>query len=216
MKNYITLTIPIITGIFLFPSAGRIDLPFFWLATLMPVPLGILLGPRIDPDLLKERTKPAPGGQDRHLRTLGAPCLFATLIIAGLDVGRFHWSDTVPVWGQVLGLVVFAAGLAIGGWALVTNKFFSPVVRIQSERGHHVITSGPYAYIRHPGYASTYFSWPALSMALGSWWSLAPLAVMYMLVTRRLLLEDKFLHENLPGYPEYAARVKYRVLPGVW
>ncbi len=89
-------------------------------------------------------------------------------------------------------------------------------MRIQTERGHHVITTGPYAFIRHPGYASTFFSWPALSLALGSWWSLAPLAPMMALVVRRLLIEDAFLKKNLDGYQAYSEHVRWRILPGVW
>lgn len=216
MQRCIGFTIPIVMAVLLFPAAGRLDLPFFWLAVLSPLPLSLIVGPRMDRDLLKERTNPPPGGKDRHLRTIGAPLMFAQLIIAGLDVGRFHWSDTVPLGLQIAGLLIFFAALALGAWAILTNRFFSPVVRIQSERGHHVITTGPYALVRHPGYASTFFSWPALSLALGSWWSLAPLAPMMTLVVRRLLIEDAFLKENLEGYQAYSERVRWRILPGVW
>jgi protein-S-isoprenylcysteine O-methyltransferase Ste14 len=98
-------------------------------------------------------------------------------------------------------------------WAMVVNRFFSSVVRLQTDRGHHVIDSGPYRVVRHPGYAGIVASAPAGGIVIGSLWSLLPLAVMAVLLLRRLRMEDAFLHRELAGYPDYAKRVRYRLLP---
>jgi protein-S-isoprenylcysteine O-methyltransferase Ste14 len=217
MKRYaFALIIPIFLASVLFPAAGRWDLPFFWAAVLTPLPLAAFIGPRIDPELVEERLKPAAGGHDRHLRALGTLFVAAQLAVAGMDVGRFHWSGSVPLWLRYVGLAGFWCGMAFAGWALITNRFFSPVVRIQSERDHHIITTGPYAFVRHPGYAGMLLSWPCLSLALGSWLSMLFLIPMFALVLRRAKIEDRFLHENLDGYTAYASKVGYRVLPGIW
>lgn len=216
MQYAFALIIPLFLAGVLFPAAGRLDLPFFWAAVLTPLPLAFIVGPRLDPDLIKERLKPAAGGLDRPLRALGTVFVSAQLFVAGMDVGRYHWTDTVPTWLRCVGLAGYWGGMAFAAWALVTNRFFSPVVRIQSERGHHIITTGPYAIVRHPGYAGMLLSWPCLSMALGSWLSIVFLIPMAALVVRRAKLEDKFLQDNLEGYREYSVRVGYRVLPGVW
>lgn len=208
--------IPVFLAAVLFPAAGRMDLPFFWAAVLTPIPLAIIIGPYLDPELVRERLKPASAGRDPHLRAIGTVFVLGQLITAGLDVGRFHWSRTVPFALQCAGLAGYWTAMAFAAWALITNRFFSPVVRIQSERGHHVVTTGPYAWIRHPGYAATIAAWPCLSLALGSWWSMAFLIPMLLLVVRRARLEDAFLHDNLDGYRDYAARVRYRILPGIW
>ena len=99
---------------------------------------------------------------------------------------------------------------------MIVNRFFSPVVRIQEERGHHLITEGPYRFIRHPGYAGMLLAFAGVGPALGSWWSLVPLVPVVLLILRRLLIEDRYLHEHLEGYAGYAQRVPYRLLPGVW
>src|SRR5262249_60715294 len=116
--------------------------------------------------LLKERLAPAPGGEDRTLRLWMAPFMAGQLVIAGLDVGRFHWTGPLPAWLQGAGLAAYAAGVGLTVWAMVTNRFFSPVVRIQHERGHHLVTGGPYRVVRHPGYAGLIVAMPAGSLAL--------------------------------------------------
>ena len=203
-------------AVLLFGSAGRIDLPFVWayLAVLTCVMLVALC--YVDADLQRERARPGPGGTDRNLRILVLPFFAVHLVVAGSDIGRYHWSDTVPPLLQVAGLVGLAASYAVSIWAVSVNRFFSSVVRIQTERGHHLITGGPYAWIRHPGYAA---SLPMLlfgGLALGSWWSLTANVPVAILLFRRLLIEDRFLHENLEGYRDYAARVRHRLIPGVW
>ena len=213
------LTAAVMLSLFLamlFGSAGRIDLPFFWIYFGIVV-VFFAVGPRlIDPGLFQERLRPAAGGRDRHLRVLAAPLFFGHLVVAGLDVGRWHATDTVPFGLQVVGLVWFVLCLTLSSWALKVNRFFSPVIRIQSERGHVLVTAGPYHWIRHPGYVSAMCMLPASALALGSWWSMAFAPPVMALLLRRTIIEDSFLHENLEGYAAYAESVRFRLLPGIW
>jgi protein-S-isoprenylcysteine O-methyltransferase Ste14 len=200
----------------LFGCAGRVDLPFFWGYIGVPVIAAIVMMRHVDRDLMKERLRPGAGGTGRYLRIVLIPFWLAHLVIAGLDVGRFHWSDHVPLALQTVGLTLFAASYAVPAWAISVNRFYSSVIRIQADRGHVLVTDGPYAYIRHPGYAGILIALPAGGLALGSWWSLAPLIPLWLLILRRTIVEDRFLRRHLEGYLEYAARVRYRLVPHVW
>lgn len=211
----LVLFIALLAGL-LFGCAGRLDRPFLWAWLAVPVASVLIVARFIDRDLLKERLRPGKGGTDRYLRIVVAPLWGAHLAIAGLDVGRFHWSDHVPLALQIVGLFVFAATYAVATWAILVNRFFSSVVRIQSERGHVLVTSGPYRWVRHPSYTALFIGMPAGGLALGSWWSLAPLVPLLVLLLRRTLVEDRYLHQHLTGYPAYAERVRYRLLPGLW
>lgn len=210
-----TLLLTAITAALLFGSAGRLDVPLFWaaLAVWAFQCLAITLG--IDPDLLRERLRPGPGGRDRLGVFVMQLTLFAHLILAGLDVGRHHWS-TIPLPAQIIALTLNALAGVILILAMFANRFFSPVVRLQSERGHHLIEAGPYRVIRHPGYAAALVQALTSPVALGSWWSLAPMLLFTAIILRRTILEDHFLHEHLEGYPNYARRVKWRLLPGLF
>ena len=137
-------------------------------------------------------------------------------VVAGLDVGRFHWSDTVSLWGQVAALVGFALAFAFNIWAMVVNDFYSRVVRIQRDRGQYVVTDGPYRYVRHPSYIASILSWVCAAPALGSWLALVPVVLIAATFTVRTALEDRALQEELAGYKEYAQRVRYRLLPDIW
>lgn len=165
---------------------------------------------------MKERKRPGPGGVDRNLRWIGIPIMVSQLVVAGIDVGRYRWSGDIPSWLQVVSIAISCGGQIISGWAMRVNRFFSPVVRIQSERGHHLITDGPYRFVRHPGYLGGLIGWPFLGIALGSWWCLLALIPMYALMLRRLLIEDRYLKEHLDGYAQYAERVRHRLIPGIW
>jgi protein-S-isoprenylcysteine O-methyltransferase Ste14 len=158
----------ILTAVALFASAGSLAIPGFWLylAIFAAIILASLL--ELDPDLLRERMRPGGKRPPLALR-LFTIVLFVHWIVAGLDRGRFHWSDSVPPWLRALGLIVFAAGFALCFWAMAVNRFFSSVVRIQAERGQYVVTTGPYAYVRHPGYLTGILIMVASGPALGSW-----------------------------------------------
>ena len=115
-----------------------------------------------------------------------------------------------------LALVGYAAGMALAVCAMAANRFFSPVVRIQHERGHTLVTSGPYRFVRHPGYVGAILASLCGGVALGSWWSLVPLAPFAALFLRRTAVEDRMLRADLDGYAGYAERVRYRLVPGLW
>ena len=141
--------------------------------------------------------------------------VFPLVIVAGLD-HRYGWSPVFPPWLMVLGFILISLGYAFAAWALAENRFFSSVVRIQTDRGHAVCDSGPYRIVRHPGYAGSILPLPGIVLALGSVWTLIPAAVALMIAVIRTALEDRTLQEELPGYRDYAQRVRYRLIPGIY
>jgi protein-S-isoprenylcysteine O-methyltransferase Ste14 len=209
------LATEVVLACVLFGAAGRLDLPWFWgVVGLHAGLIGLVLA-RIDRTLLQERVKPAPGGTDRAFPLLLRLLFVALLCTAGLDAGRFGWSGPIPTVTRAVALLVYGGGLGLAGWSLAVNRYFSPVVRIQEERGHQVVDAGPYRYVRHPGYAGTMLSYLAAAIALGSWWSLLPAGVAVALILRRTWIEDRFLRQELAGYAQYAERVKHRFIPGL-
>jgi protein-S-isoprenylcysteine O-methyltransferase Ste14 len=170
------------------------------------------------PDVIEERVRPGPGMKwwDKVFFALYIPCFLAILGVASLDAGRHHWTPPLPVSAYVAAYMVLAVAYWLVTWAMWINRFFSSVVRIQADRGHHVVQDGPYRFIRHPGYVGAILLGLASAVALGSLWSLIPAGLMAMLVTVRTALEDATLQRELPGYTEYASKVRYRLLPGVW
>ncbi len=196
--------------------AGRWDLPWLWATAAVGSLLTLPLTLTMDPDLARERRRPGPGGVDHVTRVVMVGAIGAQVIVACVDVGRFHWSDTVPATVHLLGLVLFVAGFGLVTWSVAINRFFSSVVRIQSERGHAIVTTGPYRYVRHPGYVGMLLGYPVIALAIGSWWALVPGALCVAIVLRRAALEDAYLLEHLAGYRDYAATVRSRLIPGVW
>jgi len=140
---------------------------------------------------------------------------FPMVIVAGLDY-RYNWSPEFPLWFSVVGFMLIALGYAFAAWALVENRFFSSVVRIQTERGHVVCDTGPYRFVRHPGYAGNILPLFGIVLALGSVWTLIPAAVATIITVIRTVLEDQTLQEELLGYRDYAQRVRYRLIPGIY
>ena len=206
-------------GIVLFGVAGRFDLPMFWayLATLIVVCLlAFIRLLRRSPDLVQERFHPGKGERD-PITALAAFVLFAAqYVVAGLDAGRYHWSGTMPVGLQIAGLAAAVAGLIFAFWAMDVNPFFSSAVRLQQDRGQRVIASGPYRFVRHPGYTGALVYVWCVSVALGSWWSLWPILVVTIAMIRRTVIEDNMLRRDLVGYAEYAQKTRYRLAPGLW
>jgi protein-S-isoprenylcysteine O-methyltransferase Ste14 len=196
--------------------AGRWYLPWFWGYVGVYALFILFACLSLDAGLIRERLRPGPHAQDKVLLNIGKLVSLAHFAIAALDVGRFHWSDTVPAAAQAAGLAVLALTFGAILRAMLVNPFFSTVVRIQEERGHRVITDGPYRIVRHPGYAVACPMMLASGVALGSWYSIIPMVAMVLLMIRRTAIEDRFLHEHLPGYADYAQRVRYKLLPGVW
>jgi protein-S-isoprenylcysteine O-methyltransferase Ste14 len=202
-----------------FSLAGRWDLWYVWayagILTLL-FTLNLVALQLKKPDLLKERMK-LPNGRAYWT---GAIFPLAQIIlqpiVAGLD-HRFHWSDTVPVIGIVAGLAIVAIGMCIVFWAEWINPFFSGAVRIQADRGHRVISSGPYAFVRHPAYAGGLPGLIAGGLALNSWIAILPaVAIVFPVMIYRTQIEDQMLRDELAGYADYAAKVRYRLVPGVW
>jgi len=140
---------------------------------------------------------------------------FPLVIVAGLD-HRYNWSPEFPLWLIVIGFILISLGYAFAAWALAENRFFSSVVRIQTDRGHVVCDSGPYRFVRHPGYAGNILALFGIVLALSSVWTLIPAAAASIIAVIRTVLEDQTLQEDLPGYRDYARRVRYRLIPGLY
>ncbi len=208
------LLMPAAVGTIFFVSAGRGDLPAAWgvLATLSA--LCLAMAAFADRGMVRERIAPGPGERDRVTRPVGAVTLLAHWVLAGLDA-RFGWSP-IPWDVQVAGVVGYAGALAVLFWAVRTNPFYSTAVRVQTDRGHRTVEAGPYRFVRHPGYTATMFGVLAGGLALGSFVALVPLAVLGVFFLRRTLLEDRMLRSELPGYAEYAQRVRSRLVVGVF
>jgi protein-S-isoprenylcysteine O-methyltransferase Ste14 len=153
---------------------------------------------------------------DKVLAPLMALSLtFPLVIVAGLD-HRYSWSPLFPVWLIVLGFILITVGYAFATWALLENRFFSSVVRIQTDRGHEICDSGPYRIVRHPGYAGNILPLIGIVLALESLWTLIPAIAALITTVIRTSLEDQFLQAELPGYGDYAQCVRYRLIPGVY
>jgi protein-S-isoprenylcysteine O-methyltransferase Ste14 len=220
LRVYIRLILYILfVAATLFFSAGRLDWTVAWVFLGVYIAIILISLVFIDPELIEERSHIGPGAKrwDLVLASLVVVFLFpATFIVAGLDAGRFNWSPPFPIWVQLLALLVFILGSAIPSWAMATNKFFSTVVRIQKERGHYVVTGGPYKYVRHPGYTGAIVVSISIPLLLGSLWALIPALIGDCILVVRTVLEDNTLKKELDGYKDYANRVRYRLLPGIW
>lgn len=181
---------------------------------------GRFLAERRHPGLLMERLKfdKAEGVKpwDKILSPLMAISIsFPLVIVAGLD-HRYGWSPAFPLWSNLLGFLLIACGYGLAVWALVENRFFSGVVRIQTDRGHVVCDTGPYRFVRHPGYLGNILPLIGIVLAFGSAWALIPAFTAFVIVLIRTALEDRTLKEELPGYRDYARRVRYRLFPGMY
>jgi protein-S-isoprenylcysteine O-methyltransferase Ste14 len=202
-------------GLILFASAGRLDLPWIWailcIHTVMMISLALLM----PPDLFKERMRPGGRAVDCGYRRALIVIILASLILIGLDAGRFRWTPAPALWLRVAGVALYVLGLALSAWSMFTNRYFSSVVRVQSDRGHVVVSSGPYAWIRHPGYAGMMLAMLAQCAAVGSAWTLVPAAVAIAVIAARARFEERFLCANLTGYAQYSDRVRWRFAPGV-
>ena len=205
-------------GTFLFVAAGRLDWPAAWIYTGISMVDAILLSLLVSPELMRERMHPKAGAKawDRVLARLTGPLgSIVILVVAGLDK-RFGWSVPVPLAVQFAGLAVFVFGMGLMTWAMAVNDYFSLVVRIQRDRGHTVMTGGPYRYVRHPGYVGGILFQLGAPLLLGSLWALVPVGLTICFLVVRTALEDRTLLNELDGYREYAGQTRYRLLPGVW
>ncbi len=207
----------------LFLAAGTLNWTMGWVLIGLTVAFTIIsrvIVARRHPDLLAERARFAEAedakGWDRIFVILIA--LYGPLVVwvvAGLD-WRFGWSPAVPLAWQVAAAVVMVLGYSVGTWAMAVNRFFSAVVRIQTDRGHTTVTTGPYRLVRHPSYIGGILAGLAIPVFLGTLCALVPVGVTAILTVVRTALEDRTLQAELDGYSDYAQRVRYRLVPGVW
>jgi protein-S-isoprenylcysteine O-methyltransferase Ste14 len=193
------------------PAWASLAVMFFWIVATAIVIL------RFNPSLLAERLGPRKGARPWDtviLSVLGLTQL-ARYIVSGLDQ-RYGWTGGFPFWAQMGGLILCALGYALFVWATASNAYFSQVVRIQTERGHRVASGGPYRFVRHPAYTGALVYELVVALLLASWWALAIGGLNVILFILRTALEDRTLQSELPGYADYARRVRFRLLPGIW
>ncbi|MGV1757421.1 methyltransferase family protein [Rhizobium sp. A22-96] len=186
-----------------------------FLAVIYGVSISVLK--RLNPAIFRARNRFQAGTKRWDVILVSLVCLgmVAEIPLGTLDAGRMLWS-VVPLSVVILGYALLAAGIALGAWAQAVNRFFEPGVRLQRERGQHVISTGPYAYVRHPGYVSAILVFAGLALALASWWALIPAAWASGLLVLRTSWEDALLRAELDGYADYAGRVRFRLVPGLW
>jgi protein-S-isoprenylcysteine O-methyltransferase Ste14 len=210
----------VILAVLLFVPAGRITWTRGWVFLLvftMLMAAAIVYFRRANPEIFAVRSRVHPGTKRWDRIVIGFLFLAMLMIppVAGLDDGRFHWSR-MSSWVIGLGYILLVAGMVLIAWAQTVNRFFEPGVRIQTERGHHVIDTGPYTTIRHPGYFAACLLFAGFALSLGSWWALIPAGLASLLLVLRTVWEDRTLHSELPGYAAYAQKVRFRLIPGVW
>jgi len=172
----------------------------------------------VNPQMLAERSRPKAGAKKWDLALVSIMGLFmlVTYVVACLDV-RNGWSPQVPLGVEIVALVICVLCYdVLLQWSMVVNTFFTTIIRIQTDRQHTVVTGGPYRLVRHPGYLATILSYVFTPLLLGSLWGLIPSVAAGIIIVVRTALEDKTLHDELPGYKEYAAKTRYRLIPGIW
>lgn len=215
IKILILFNLP--NGILLFLSAGTVYWAMGWLYILIFLISNSFISLYIDPDLSKERTKKHTNLKKWDQYLLVLIFLFGVIvwIIMGLD-HRFGWSGNIPITIQVFSTLMVIFGNILFTWGILSNNYFSTTVRIQSDRGHQVISHGPYRFLRHPGYLGVCSYTIFQCLMLNSVWALVPAVVVVVAFVIRTYLEDETLQRELIGYKEYAEDVRYRLIPGVW
>lgn len=206
-------------GLLLFLPAGTLAWPHAWVYLLIFLIVVLASSIFSDPELLRnERGVGQSGRKGWDLGLLSVYGILTTIVVpvlAGLD-WRNSWSGALPLWVIALAVILYLLGWAFGLWAMAVNRFFSKVVRIQHERGHHVIDRGPYRLVRHPGYVGGIIHNIGTPLILGSWWAMLPAVLAGILMIIRTGLEDRTLQDELQGYKDYASQVRYRLIPGIW
>jgi protein-S-isoprenylcysteine O-methyltransferase Ste14 len=208
--------------ILFFISAGHVVGPRPWTffgASFVHYAVSTAVQYKLNPELLVHRLKRKREGSklwdEILMRVSNLVVLIAIPVIAGLDIGRFQWSD-LDVQFAVLGFAFFMTSTVLINWAMAVNQHFEPTVRIQKDRDHKVISSGPYRIVRHPGYLAGILYTLSIPLIIGSVLTFIPVGSYTLLFIIRTSLEDSTLHEELDGYSEYAKQVKYKLVPGIW
>jgi protein-S-isoprenylcysteine O-methyltransferase Ste14 len=210
-----------VMGLLLFASAGTVDWPSAWIFLISQLLLSLAGGvwlARNDPELFEERMKPLfqPGqrNSDKFVLVILIALGLSLFVVMGLDV-RFGWSS-VPVSVQVLGALLLIPMAELSYLTFRENRYAAPVVRVQAERGHRVVSTGPYACVRHPMYAGAICFGIGVPLMLGALSGLIVSALLIISLGTRAVLEERLLAAELPGYADYTARVRYRFVPFVW
>jgi protein-S-isoprenylcysteine O-methyltransferase Ste14 len=206
----------------LFVSAGTLNWPAAWIYvgyTLSASVLTLYGGPlKISRGLIEERiSRKKPGAQTWDKVFVRILLLFTLVlyVVAGLD-HRWKWSPPMHGWVMWVGMLSIAVSVGLMIWAMKVNPFFSAIIRLQTDRGHYVVTTGPYRFVRHPGYTAGLLMNLGIPLLLGSLWALIPGTAASLDLIIRIVPEDRFLHRELEGYADYARRVKWKLIPGVW
>lgn len=203
----------------LFLAAGTLKWSWAWVFLglyLLGIAAASVLLVRFSPQTIAERSSArgmrdwdkVVGGLYGIVFFLGVP------LVSGLDE-RWGWTS-MGIGPHLVGGVLFALGLALFEWGMVVNAHFATVVRVGEEGKHQVCDRGPYRWVRHPGYVGGILMSVGEPMLLGSWWGVLAGGIAAVLLVVRTVLEDRDLRRELAGYAEYAARVRYRLLPGIW
>ena len=211
----------VVLGLVLFGAAGTLAWAAGWTFVVTYLVFSVVLVGwllRHDPGLLEERMSPLRSGQpawDRMFVVLLSVLIMVWFALMPLDAERLRWSH-VPVWLQAAGELVLVAALLLFFLTFRENSYLSPAVRVQRERGHHVVSSGPYRYVRHPLYSGVTLFTVGTALLLGSWTGLLLGAVIVAMLAWRAVGEERTLREQLEGYDDYASRVRFRLIPRVW
>ena len=208
-------------GAMLFLSAGTLDWPAAWgylavITGVMVIYAAIIV--KMHPHLIEERRHPPADAKQwdkPFVAIVGVAGPVTLILLAGFD-RRLHWSPPTAAWVQVAGLLLVAAGGMLSNYAVASNPFFSALVRIQRDRGHCVVDTGPYRFVRHPSYAGSIVYMVGTAIALGSYATLMAAIVLTLVLAGRTAMEDRTLQAELDGYAAYAARVRFRLVPGIW
>ncbi|NHZ72029.1 MAG: isoprenylcysteine carboxylmethyltransferase family protein [Aquificales bacterium] len=202
----------------IFAGAGTLHYPAAWVFMVLQLIIFLTAGIyviRKNPGIINERSKfKIEKKWDKVFMWLYTPQMILMPLVAGLDY-RFGWS-AVPLWLQITSFVMLIPGMMLPYWAMLVNNYLITTVRVQEERDHAVVTTGPYSIVRHPMYSGIILSSLFTPLALGSWWALIPGGIAVATITYRTVMEDKMLQDELPGYKEYMQQTKFRLLPGIW
>jgi protein-S-isoprenylcysteine O-methyltransferase Ste14 len=205
-----------------FVSAGRIDILRAWAffgVTIVYFVLSNLVLYRFNPELVAQRLKRKREGSKSWdevlMRVNNLILILVVPVFAGLDIGRFQWSS-LSLHYAVVGFALYIFSSVLINWAMIVNPFFEATVRIQKDRGHTVITTGPYKFVRHPGYSAGILWTLSIPLIMGSLLAFVPAGIYVLSTGIRTSLEDRTLLRELDGYSEYADKVRYRLFPGIW
>ncbi len=213
-----TIIFMLLLVVLLFGLAGRLDWPGAWVYLGLTGIIQVVNAVVLSPELLAERSRPGAGTKKWDLVLASGMASWGPLllyIVAALDA-RYGWTAPLPTLLLPLAALITLVGALFITWAMRANPFFSGTVRIQAERGHRVAENGPYRLVRHPGYAAVVVLYLVTPLVFGSLWAYLPALLIEVITFIRTALEDRTLQAELPGYREYAARVRFRLIPGVW